>query len=145
MSRSLYKVPYVHRSLFQACLDNKEKNVSLKTNLEKMDVLSAKQKVKNIPKFLYFWKRSSPINPNLINKKICVYNGKVFITVNVTKKLIGYCLGNFSVTRRKPPHVGKQKHVKKVKKTIMDKKPAEQIKKERLEIINRNRPTVKTK
>jgi len=35
MSRSLYKIPYVHRSVFQACLDNranKESSIAEKKN-----------------------------------------------------------------------------------------------------------------
>jgi hypothetical protein len=51
---------------------------------------------------------------NLLDKKISIYNGKVFITLNVLKKVIGYKLGSFCITRKKPPHTGKQKQVKKV-------------------------------
>jgi hypothetical protein len=51
---------------------------------------------------------------NLLDKKISIYNGKVFITLNVLKKVVGYKLGSFCITRKKPPHTGKQKQVKKV-------------------------------
>lgn len=56
MARSLYKAPFVHRSLFRSCLANKEKNVSAKTHLDNANLSGAggKQKVKNIPKYLYF-------------------------------------------------------------------------------------------
>jgi hypothetical protein len=51
---------------------------------------------------------------NLVDRKISIYNGKVFVTLNVLRKLIGYKLGSFCITRKKPPHTGKQKQVKKV-------------------------------
>jgi len=51
-----------------------------------------------------------------LNKKIGVYNGKVFITLNVNKNLIGNKIGEFCLTRQKPAHSGKQKQVKKVQK-----------------------------
>jgi ribosomal protein S19 len=54
---------------------------------------------------------------NLLDKRISIYNGKVFITLNVIKKIIGYKIGSFCITRKKPPHVGKQKQIKKVSRT----------------------------
>jgi len=110
MSRSIYKITYVHRSLFKDCLLKKTNfkfNINDKTKLKKM---------RNIPQNLYFWKRSSTINKTLLNKKIGVYNGKVFITLNVNKNIIGSKLGEFCLTRQKPLHSGKQKQVKKVQK-----------------------------
>jgi len=110
MSRSLYKIAYVHRSLFKDCLLKKTNfkfNIKDKTKIKKM---------KNIPQSLYFWKRSSNINKTLLNKKIGVYNGKVFITLNVNKNIIGNKLGEFCLTRQKPLHSGKQKQIKKVLK-----------------------------
>jgi len=50
---------------------------------------------------------------------------------------MGYKLGSFCITRKKPPHIGKQKQIKKVskanKKLVADRK----------EIINRNKEKVK--
>jgi hypothetical protein len=54
---------------------------------------------------------------NLLDKKIAIYNGKVFITLNVLRQVVGYRLGSFCITRKKPPHTGKQKQVKKVSRT----------------------------
>jgi ribosomal protein S19 len=123
MSRSLYKLPFVHRSIFKNCLDNKSK--------KKGQILNEK-KIKNIPHYLYFWKKNSLINNNLLFKKIGVYNGKVFLSLNVAVPFIGYKLGQFCITRIKPPHRGKQKQKKKVQKTIFDKTPASKIVIERL-------------
>jgi Ribosomal protein S19 len=54
------------------------------------------------------------LNFNLLDKKILIYNGKTFMTLNVFNKVIGYKMGEFCITRKKPPHTGKQKHTKKV-------------------------------
>jgi len=114
MSRSLYKIPFVHRSLLKNCLDSKA---------SKESIVTQKKKLKNISHYLYFWKKNSLINENLLYKKIGVYNGKVFISVNVSPNNIGYTLGQFCITKIKPPHKGKQKQKKKTQKTIFEKSP----------------------
>jgi len=74
----------------------------------------------------------------LLYKKIGVYNGKVFISVNVSANNIGYKLGQFCITRIKPPHRGKQKQKKKTQKTIFEKPAAVQkIVTERLKKLKR--------
>ena len=112
MSRSLYKIPFVHRSVFKNCLDNKA---------SKESSVSQKKKLKNISHYLYFWKRYSLINENLLYKKVGVYNGKVFISVNISRNNLGYNFGQFCITRIKPPHRGKQKQKKKRKKLFLTK------------------------
>jgi ribosomal protein S19 len=67
-----------------------------------------------------------------LHKKIGIYNGKVFISLNVTVPFLGYNLGHFCITRIKPPHRGKQKQKKKVQKSIFDKTPVKKIVIERL-------------
>lgn len=69
MSRSLYKPLFVHKSLFEECLINKEKNIIKKNNINFNDSMG-----KNIPRFLYFWAKNSSINLNLLDKKISIYN-----------------------------------------------------------------------
>jgi len=130
MSRSIYKPNFVHKSMFEDCLLNKEKNI-LKKNNNIVD--------KNVPRFLYFWKKNSSLNLNLLDKKISIYNGKVFISLYVIKQVVGYKLGSFCVTRKKPPHIGKQKQIKKVSKS--NKKLVE----ERKRIINRGKDKPKKK
>lgn len=132
MSRSLYKPKYVHKSLFDECLINKEKNIMKKNNINFNDSIG-----KNIPRFLYFWAKNSPLNLNLLDKKISIYNGKVFISLNVIKPIIGYNIGSFCITKKKPPHIGKQKQVKKVSKSN------KKLVAERKEIINRNKGKIK--
>ena len=128
MSRSLYKPRYVHKSLFDECLINKEKNIMKKNNINFNDSIG-----KSIPRFLYFWTNKSPINLNLLDKKISIYNGRVFISLGVVNTIIGYKIGSFCITKKKPPHIGKQKQVKKVSKSL------KKLVAERKEIINRNK------
>jgi len=130
MTRSIYKPSFVHKSMFEDCLLNKEKNILKKNN----NILD-----KNVPRFLYFWKKNSSLNLNLLDKKISIYNGKVFISLYVIKQVVGYKLGSFCVTRKKPPHIGKQKQIKKVSKS--NKKLVE----ERKRIINRGKDKPKKK
>jgi len=132
MSRSLYKPKFVHKSLFDECLINKEKNIMKKNNINFNDSTG-----KNIPRFLYFWAKNSSLNFNLIDKKVSIYNGRVFISLNVIKQIMGYKLGSFCITRKKPPHIGKQKQIKKVSKTN------KKLVADRKEIINRNKEKIK--
>jgi ribosomal protein S19 len=125
MSRSIYKPSFIHKSLFEDCLINKEKN-TIKNNI-------VIDKQKNIPRFLYFWTKNSLLNLNLLDKKISIYNGKVFISLNVIKQIIGYKIGSFCVTRKKPPHIGKQKQNKKVSRS------QQKLVAERKRIINRGK------
>jgi len=125
MSRSIYKPSFIHKTLFEDCLINKEKN-AIKNNI-------VIDKQKNIPRFLYFWTKNSLLNLNLLDKKISIYNGKVFISLNVIKQIIGYKLGSFCVTRKKPPHIGKQKQNKKVSRS------QQKLVAERKRIINRGK------
>jgi len=68
-----------------------------------------------------------------LDKKISIYNGKVFISLSVIYPIIGYKIGNFCITKKKPPHIGKQKQVKKVSRSN------KKLVAERKEIINRNK------
>lgn len=73
-------------------------------------------KTKNIIKT---WKRSSVITESFIGNVISIHNGKNFINVLITNKMLGRKLGEFSLTRKYPKHPVKDKNVhrkKKVKK-----------------------------
>jgi len=49
----------------------------------------------------------------LKNKKVAIYNGIYFLVSSIHKDAVGFKLGAFSYSRRKPPHKGKQKQTKK--------------------------------
>ena len=134
MARSIFKLPYVHRSLFSACLINRQNTYNTIQNVQ-VTSQKSKEKVKNVPRFLYFWKKASCFNWNIVDRKISIYNGKVFLTWTVSAKHIGYKIGAFSITRRTPPHAGKQKQIKKVSRSL------ERLVEERRRIVNRGKST----
>jgi len=111
MSRSKYKLMFVHRSQINKFLNNKIKR-STRQGLYKHMV----NRFISISPIYFFWKRSSNINKKILNKKICVYNGTIFHIININPKFRGFKLGEFSVSRKKPIHKGKQKQIKKIVK-----------------------------
>jgi len=54
------------------------------------------------------------MNRRLLNKKICVYNGRYFLILNTNAKFKGFKLGGFSLTRRSAIHKGKKRQIKKI-------------------------------
>jgi|1185.fasta_scaffold748150_2 ribosomal protein S19 len=117
MSRSKYKLTFVHRSQINKFLTNKIKRTN-RQNLYKHMV----NKFISVSPLYFFWKRYSNISKKLLNKKICVYNGKVFHIVNTNLKFRGFKLGEFAVSRKKPIHKGKQKQIKKIIRKIIRKR-----------------------
>lgn len=109
MSRSKFKIPFVHRSQITKFLNNKIKRTT-RQNLYQYMV----NKYVSISPLYFFWKRYSNVSKKLLNKKICVYNGIVFHIINLNQKTRGFRLGEFSVSRKKPIHKGKQKQIKKI-------------------------------
>ena len=85
MSRSIWKIP-----------------VTLNENFSKFN-----KKIK-------VTKRNLIIPSNFLNKKISIYNGKVFVNVFIDKNKIGYKFGEFVYTRK--PCVYKTKNSIKKKK-----------------------------
>jgi len=112
MCRSQKKANYVHKSLFKKSMLRREKS---KIH-SKMSKLFVDKKAKVIPSSI-LWKRNSLINKNILNKKLCIYNGYKFIVVNISAKLKGFRLGEVSVTRRRPKHKGKKRQ-KKLKERV---------------------------
>ena len=88
MSRSLKKGPYI--------------NVSLEKKVLSMNESGKKSVVKT-------WARASVISPDFVGHTIAVHNGKNFIPVYVTEKMVGHKLGEFSPTRTFRGHSGNRK------------------------------------
>lgn len=61
------------------------------------------------PKQIKLKRRSDVISPSLVNQRILVYTGKIFISIFITKKMIGYKIGEFCFTRRKSAYKAKRK------------------------------------
>ena len=52
------------------------------------------------------WSRRSTITPDFIGHTFNVHNGKAFVSVYVTEKMVGHKLGEFSPTRVFKAHGG---------------------------------------
>nr|AVR57483.1 ribosomal protein S19 [Entomoneis sp.] len=53
--------------------------------------------------------RNQKITPNLVNKKINVYNGKNFHELTILPNMVNYKVGEFSLTKTKIVHKKKFK------------------------------------
>ena len=78
MARSVWKGPFVHPSL-----------------LKKVE--AARQAGKNM--VIQTWSRGSTILPHFVGLTFGVHNGKKFVPVLVTDRMIGHKLGEFAPTR----------------------------------------------
>jgi len=108
--RSIYKVPFVHRSVFNKYVERRKK---LNVHSEIQHVLN-RRKIK-LPRYVIFWNKSSKFSRNrLIGRKIAIHNGKVYMFVSLKKGVVGYKLGQFVITRRTVVHSGKFKQKKKI-------------------------------
>lgn len=88
MARSLKKGPYVDQKLF-----------------DRIKVMSEKGEKKVIKT----WSRASTIAPEYVGFTIAVHNGKTFIPVYVTERMVGHKLGEFAPTRIFRAHSGQRK------------------------------------
>jgi len=108
--RSVYKVPFVHRSVFNKYVERRKK---LNVHSEIQSVLN-RRKIK-LPRYVIFWNKSSKFSRNrLIGRKIAIHNGKVYMFVSLKKGVVGFKLGQFVITRRTVVHSGKFKQKKKL-------------------------------
>jgi len=95
MSRSSKKGPYVDQKLLKKILGRDP----LQTGIIKT------------------WARYSVISPEMIGFTFGVHNGKDFVPVLVAEDMVGYKLGEFSLTRKFIRHGGKmQKEIEQKKK-----------------------------
>jgi len=86
MSRSLKKGPFIDTALLE--------------KVEELNRVNEKKVVKT-------WSRRSTIIPEMIGHTLAVHNGKKFIPVYVTEKMVGHKLGEFSPTRTFKGHTTK--------------------------------------
>ena len=88
MGRSLKKGPYVHYKLLKKVEENLSNN--------KKAVIKT-------------WSRSSMIIPDFVGQTFAVHNGRQFVPVFITEKMVGHKLGEFSPTRSFRGHGGKKR------------------------------------
>jgi small subunit ribosomal protein S19 len=81
MTRSSWKTPFSQSHIF--------KGVYLNYNFEKP---------------IKIWNRNSVIFPLFVGKVLSIYNGKKFVNVQISEEMVGFKVGEFVVTRKKPIH-----------------------------------------
>ena len=72
MSRSIWKGPFLDKSLFKNFSENKNKKI---------------------------WSRRSIISASMIGAYVSIYNGKIFKRVLITREHVGFKYGSFATTR----------------------------------------------
>uniref|UniRef100_UPI00300307E7 ribosomal protein S19 n=1 Tax=Prototheca cerasi TaxID=2509258 RepID=UPI00300307E7 len=75
-----------------------------------------RKKTKFIKKEVKTWSRSTTINLAMKNFTINVHNGKKFIPIKITEKMVGHKLGEFAYTHTFSGHSKKKKGKKTTKK-----------------------------
>ncbi|MFC2140983.1 30S ribosomal protein S19 [Acidobacteriota bacterium] len=55
------------------------------------------------------WSRRSTVVPEMVGMTLAVHNGKKFIPVFITENMVGYKLGDFSLTRNYKGHTSKSR------------------------------------
>lgn len=93
MSRSLKKGPFVDQKV-----------------LKKVERFLSSDKQSN--KVIKTWSRSCTIIPKFIGLQFSVYNGRKHVTFRVTEEMVGYKLGEFSLTKTFRGHAAKGKIAK---------------------------------
>ncbi len=78
MSRSSKKGPYVDQKLLE--------------KVQKMNQAGEKKPIKT-------WARACTIPPEFVGHSFMVHNGRKFLPVYVTERMVGHKLGEFSFTR----------------------------------------------
>jgi small subunit ribosomal protein S19 len=78
MSRSSKKGPYVDANVVE--------------KVRKMDQSGEKKPIK-------IWSRTCTITPGFVGHTFMVHNGKKFLPVYVTERMVGHKMGEFSFTR----------------------------------------------
>ena len=95
MSRSSKKGPFVDPKLLE--------------KVQKMALSGEKKQIKT-------WARACTITPEFVGHTLMVHNGRKFLPVYVTERMVGHKLGEFSPTRKFFRHGGKiQKEVEQKK------------------------------
>lgn len=94
MTRSIWKGPFVDESLIRY-LNRKSKTSILEESFKDLR--------KNV------WSRRSLITPEFLKKKLYIYNGKSFVRLTVSEKMIEHRFGEFAKTRKNVIHKKKKR------------------------------------
>jgi len=88
MSRSTKKGPYVDEKLLR--------------KMQKMSETGDKKVIKT-------WARACIITPDFVGHTLAIHNGKKFLPVFISERMVGHKLGEFSPTRTFKGHSGIKK------------------------------------
>jgi small subunit ribosomal protein S19 len=88
MSRSTKKGPYVDEKLLK--------------KMQKMNESGDKKVIKT-------WARACIITPDFVGHTLAIHNGKKFLPVFISERMVGHKLGEFSPTRTFKGHSGIKK------------------------------------
>ncbi|MDR0984881.1 MAG: 30S ribosomal protein S19 [Endomicrobium sp.] len=88
MSRSIKKGPYIDVKL--------------------LDKIRKQNKSKN-KKVIKTWARASTITPEFVGNTLAIHNGKKFISIFISERMVGHKLGEFAPTRSFRGHGGMSK------------------------------------
>jgi small subunit ribosomal protein S19 len=88
MSRSTKKGPYVDEKLLR--------------KIQKMSETGDKKVIKT-------WARACIITPDFVGHTLAIHNGKKFLPVFISERMVGHKLGEFSPTRTFKGHSGIKK------------------------------------
>ena len=87
MSRSNWKGPFIEKHLLKQFSKDKDED-----NAKKKRIVLKNCKTMS---------RQSTILPGFCDNTVSVYNGKQFVKIKITKKMVGHKFGEFISTRRK--------------------------------------------
>lgn len=62
------------------------------------------KKLKEGKDFVKTHRREMVILPQMVGKKIGIYSGKEFVTVEIRPEMVGHCLGEFVLSRKETKH-----------------------------------------
>lgn len=74
------------------------------TEIEKKLLKTLRDKPKDV--FIKTHVRDMIIIPEMVGRKFGIYNGKEFVSVEITQEMLGHRLGEFALTRKKVQHSG---------------------------------------
>lgn len=114
MTRSLYKLPYIARSLDRLLYSKnlKAKVAQTKTlPIGKARAITEKINTKKIYRDLPInvFQRSSTIVPEMIGMFFLIHSGQRFTNYQVTPQAIGYKFGEFAITKKRALYKRKKK------------------------------------
>ena len=89
---------------FAKLLRSRQKRSVMRRYEEIQKFLNRMEKKNKTGKKIRTHKRDMPVMPQMIGHTISVYNGREFMPIKISEKMIGHFLGEFAMTRRRIQH-----------------------------------------